>query len=65
MNKKLDYRKLIQNWMQFYEMTAERTKKMFVSILVRMQETREKKIEKGGEIHGTQVERMDRKGEGE
>lgn len=64
MIKNLDYRKLIRNWMQFYEMTAERSKKMFVSILVRMQDAREKRTEKGGEKHGTWVERLDRKGKG-
>lgn len=53
MNKKLDYRKLMRNWMQFYAITVERSKKMFVSILERIQDTKEKKNEKGGNKHGS------------
>ena len=64
MNKAPDYRQLIRSWMQFYQITAERSKKMFVSILVRVQESREKKNERGGDKNGTHVERLNRKGEG-
>ena len=56
--EKLDYRKLIQGFMQLYEMTAERSKRIFLSILAKMQKT-----EKGGEKNGAKLERVDTRGE--
>ncbi len=61
--EKLDYRKLIQGFMQLYEMTAERSKRIFLSILAKMQKTEEGNIKKGGEKNGAKLERVDTRGE--
>ena len=49
MNKRLNYRKLLENWMEFYSMTTELSKKMFATIWMRLQndrKTNEKEKEK-------------------
>lgn len=47
MKKRLNYRKLLINWMEFYSLTAEAAEKMFSSIWTRVQESIGKNGEKG------------------
>ena len=56
MDKRLDYRKLLQNWMQFYHLTAGTAKKMFTSIWTRLQASKEKSDDKGADQNETHVE---------
>lgn len=47
MKERLNYQKLLQDWMQFYSMTAERSKAVFASIWKRMQQPKCKTERKG------------------
>lgn len=60
MKKALDYHRLFKNWMEFYDLTAERSKKMFASIWAHLQITKPKVDEKGEKNHGGYLERPDR-----
>ncbi len=59
MKKRLNYRKLLRSWMQFYEMSAEMSKKVLASILARLQN--QKINENGGNANEVHMERADRK----
>lgn len=61
MRKKLDYRSLLKNWMQFYNMTTDISRQMFTSIWMHVQ--KEKTIEKMEKSNGLYLERSDRKSE--
>lgn len=61
MKKRLDYGKLMKKWMQFYDLTAELSQKMFESIWTRLQSSKIKAEKKGAEIDGACMERTDRK----
>ena len=58
MEEKLNYRALIKSWMRFYGLTAERSKKLFASIWMRVQgtKTETETLENGGKIDGTHME---------
>ena len=51
MKKRLNYRALLKNWMQFYSLTAEAAEKMFSSIWTRVQASIKKPEEKDDETH--------------
>ena len=63
MNGRLNYRELMQKWMQYYELSAERSKRMWTSILSHLHTSKLKSTEKGEEINEIHVERIDRKRE--
>ena len=52
MKERLNYQKLLQDWMRFYSMTTERSKAMFASIWKRMQQTKCKTERKGENQNG-------------
>ena len=56
MNKRMNYRKLLKNWMQFYSLPAEASKKMFAAIWARIQASRGKTGKEGAENNETHVE---------
>ena len=58
--KRRNYQQLLKNWMQFYELTAERSKKMFASIWLHLQNS---KTKGGEENDGLYLEQSDRAGE--
>ena len=47
MKRRLNYRTLLKNWMQFYSLTTETANKMFASIWIRVQDSIGKNDEKG------------------
>ena len=61
MNDRLDYRELLKNWMQYYSIPAEISKKMFASIWARVQDAKRRTDEIGERTDGTYLERADRK----
>ncbi|MCH5182987.1 MAG: hypothetical protein J1E00_02330 [Oscillospiraceae bacterium] len=63
MGKRLQYRDLLKNWMQFYSITAETAKKMFASIWARTQAAKEKTSEKGADRNEDRMGATDRKSE--
>ena len=42
MSNRLNYRKLLTNWMQYYDLPAEEADKLFASIWTRLQASKEK-----------------------
>ena len=70
MDKRLNYRKLLNHWMQFYSLSAETSKKMFAAIWARMQASIGhmpcgKTGKEGVMNHETYVERSGRTGKKE
>ena len=56
MDKRLNYRKLLENWMQYYKLTAEGAKKMFASIWMLLQSSKEATDEKGADQNAENME---------
>ena len=56
MDKRLNYRKLLKKWMQFYSLPAEISKKMFMAIWTRLQAPIGKSGKKGEGNNETLVE---------
>lgn len=56
MDKRLNYRKLLAQWMQFYTLPAELSKKMFASIWMRLQALIENPGEEGADKHESHME---------
>lgn len=56
MAKKLNYRRLIKSWMRFYGLTAERSKRLFASIWMRMQSPKAEALEERSKINGNELE---------
>ena len=56
MDKHLNYRKLLENWMQYYKLTAEAAKKMFASIWMHLQSSKETTDDKGADQHAENME---------
>lgn len=53
MKKRLNYRKLLKDWMQHYDMTDELSKSLFIIIWTKMQISRAKTKQKGEEANGS------------
>ena len=60
MEKRLNYRKLLQNWMTYYHLPPPVAKKLYTAI--RSQNT-EATLKKGEEENGSSMEKSDRTGE--
>ena len=56
MNKRLNYRKLLKQWMQYYSLSAEKAKSMFEVIRQRLRDPTGKSDQKGGGDDETNVE---------
>ncbi|MCH5182907.1 MAG: hypothetical protein J1E00_01905 [Oscillospiraceae bacterium] len=56
MDKRLNYRNLLENWMQYYKLTAEAAKKMFASIWIRVQVSKEVSDDKGADQNAENME---------
>lgn len=56
MDKRLNYRKLLENWMQYYHLPPETAKKMFETIWLRLQASKEKTGDKGADHNAENME---------
>ena len=56
MDKRLNYRKLLKNWMQHYTLPAGISKRMFTAIWTRLQALMGNPDEKGAETDETHME---------
>lgn len=56
MGKRLDYRKLMEQWMQYYSPPPETTEKIFAAIWDRLQKLKEFPEEKGVNPDETHVD---------
>ena len=62
MKKRLNYHELLKSWMQFYDMTAEKSRKLFASVWLRTQDAKTK-TEEGAKHNGVHMERAGEPGE--
>lgn len=56
MEKRLNYRKLLENWMLYYHLPEETAKKMFETIWMRLQSSKEITDDKGADQHAENME---------
>lgn len=56
MDKRLDYRKLMQQWMQFYSLPVEVSKRMYAAIWKRLQALMGEPDEEGVSEHESRME---------
>ena len=59
MKKRLNYRELMEKWMEYYSMSAERSRRMWASILSRLHVSKTKTDTEGEKQNEIYVERAD------
>lgn len=65
MNRRMNYRKLLTQWMQFYSLPAGISKKMFNAIWIRLQALIGEPDKEGADHNETHMERSGRTGKAE